>query len=94
MICIASVPSLAAAARQVSSRILAGLLPVRPPRHRERRTKCRQQFPPSPAAGRVPASTGQAAVTSYPAGRITYADGRTAPAACAADFRPAASDTS
>lgn len=78
---------LAAAAELASQRILARLLPVRPPRHRERRTKCRQQFPS--ATGRVPASTGKAAVTIYPAGQITYADGHTAPAAC-----PAAGDTS
>lgn len=88
-----SAAALAAAAEPASRRILAGLLPVRPPRHRERRTKCRQQFPSSPATGRVPASTGKAAVTIYPAGRITYADGHTAPAACAAT-RPAPSDTS
>ena len=73
---------LAAAADLASRRILACLLPVRPPRHRERRTKCRQQFPSSPATGRVPASTGKAAVTIYPAGQITYADGHTRPAAC------------
>ena len=78
---------LAAAAELASQRILACLLPVRPPRHRERRTKCRQQFPS--ATGRVPASTGKAAVTIYPAGQITYADGHTAPAA-----RPAPGDTS
>ena len=36
---------LAAAAELASQRILARLLPVRPPRHREPRTKCRQQFP-------------------------------------------------
>jgi hypothetical protein len=76
-----------------SRRILACLLPVRPPRHRERRTKCRQQFPSSPAVGRVPASTGKAAVTIYPAGQITYADGRTRPAAWPGG-RPAAADTS
>jgi hypothetical protein len=81
------------AAELSSRRILAGLLPVRPPRHRERRTKCRQQFPSSPATGRVPASTGKAAVTIYPAGQITHADGHTAPAACPA-ARPAGSDTS
>lgn len=84
---------LAAAAELASRRILACLLPVRPPRHRERRTKCRQQFPSSPAAGRVPASTGKAAVTIYPAGQITYADGHTRPAACPG-ARPAAGDTS
>ena len=78
---------LAAAAELASQRILARLLPVRPPRHRERRTKCRQQFPS--ATGRVPASTGKAAITIYPAGQITYADGHTTPAAC-----PAAGDTS
>ncbi len=87
----ANVPAavLAAAAELASSRILACLLPVRPPRHRERRTKCRQQFPSSPATGRVPASTGKAAVTICPAGQITYADGHTRPAAC-----PAGGDTS
>jgi hypothetical protein len=84
---------LAAAAELASRRILAGLLPVRPPRHRERRTKCRQQFPSSPATGRVPASTGKASVTIYPAGQITYADGHTGPAACPG-ARPAAADTS
>ncbi len=84
---------LAAAAELASRRILACLLPVRPPRHRERRTKCRQQFPSSPATGRVPASTGKAAVTIYPAGQITYADGHTRPAACPG-ARPAAEDTS
>ncbi len=84
---------LAAAAELASRRILACLLPVRPPRHRERRTKCRQQFPSSPASGRVPASTGEAAVTIYPAGQITYADGHTGPAACPG-ARPAAGDTS
>ena len=84
---------LAAAADLASRRILACLLPVRPPRHRERRTKCRQQFPSSPATGRVPASTGKAAVTIYPAGQITYADGHTRPAACPG-ARPAATDTS
>ena len=62
---------LAAAADLASRRILACLLPVRPPRHGERRTKCRQQFPSAPATGRVPASTGKAAVTIYPAGQIT-----------------------
>jgi hypothetical protein len=70
---------LAAAAELASRRILACLLPVRPPRHRERRTKCRQQFPSSPATGQVPDSTGKAAVTIYPAGQITYADGHTRP---------------
>ena len=84
---------LAAAAELASRRILACLLPVRPPRHRERRTKCRQQFPSSPATGRVPASTGKAAVTICPAGQITYADGHTRPAACPGG-RPAAADTS
>jgi len=84
---------LAAAAERASRRILACLLPVRPPRHRERRTKCRQQFPSSPATGRVPASTGKAAVTIYPAGQITYADGHARPAACPGG-RPAAADTS
>jgi hypothetical protein len=84
---------LAAAAERASRRILACLLPVRPPRHRERRTKCRQQFPSSPATRRVPASTGKAAVTIYPAGQITYADGHTGPAACPG-ARPAAGDTS
>ena len=91
----ANVPAavLAAAAELASRRILACLLPVRPPRHRERRTKCRQQFPSSPATGRVPASTGKAAVTIYPAGQITYADGHTGPAACQR-ARTAAGDTS
>ena len=84
---------LTAAADLASRRILACLLPVRPPRHRERRTKCRQQFPSSPATGRVPASTGKAAVTIYPAGQITYADGHTGPAACPG-AHPAAADTS
>ena len=71
-----------------------GLPAARPAaRHRERRTKCRQQFPSSPATGRVPASTGKAAVTIYPAGQITYADGHTRPAACPG-ARPAAEDTS
>ena len=60
-----------------SQRILARLLPVRPPRHRERRTECRQQFPS--VTGQVPASTGKAAITIYPAGQITYADGHTTP---------------
>jgi hypothetical protein len=85
----ASAAALAEAAEQASQRILACLLPVRPPRHRERRTKCRQQFPSSPATGRVPASAGEAVVTICPAGQITYADGRTTPAQC-----PAAGDTS
>ena len=85
---------LAAAAELASRRILACLLPVRPPRHRERRTKCRQQFPSSPATGRVPASTGKAAVTIYPAGQITYADGHTRPAACPGGRPAAAADTS
>ena len=89
----ASAAVLAAAAELASRRILACLLPVRPPRHRERRTKCRQQFPSSPAAGRVPASTGKAAVTIYPAGQITYADGHTVPASCPGAL-PAADDTS
>jgi hypothetical protein len=89
----ASAAVLAAAAELASRRILACLLPVRPPRHRERRTKCRQQFPSSPATGRVPASTGKAAVTIYPAGQITYADGHTEPAACPAAC-PVAADTS
>ena len=89
----ASAAVLAAAAELASRRILAGLLPVRPPRHRERRTKCRQQFPSSPATRRVPASTGKAAVTIYPAGQITYADGHTVPASCPG-ARPAADDTS
>ncbi len=85
---------LAAAAELASRRILACLLPVRPPRHRERRTKCRQQFPSSPATGRVPASTGKAAVTIYPAGQVTYADGHTRPAACPGGRPAAAADTS
>jgi hypothetical protein len=85
---------LAAAGELASRRILACLLPVRPPRHRERRTKCRQQFPSSPATGRVPASTGKAAVTIYPAGQITYADGHTRPAACPGGRPAAAADTS
>jgi len=84
---------LAAAAELAGRRILACLLPVRPPRHRERRTKCRQQFPSSPATGRVPASIGKAAVTIYPAGQITYADGHTGPASCPGAL-PAADDTS
>ncbi len=37
----------------------------------------------------MPASTGKAAITIYPAGQITYADGHTTPAA-----RPAVGDTS
>ncbi len=73
-----SAEALAAAAERTSQRILDRLLPERPPRHRERRTKCRQQFPS--ATGRVPASSGAAAVTLYPAGQITYADGHTEPA--------------
>ena len=73
-----SAEALAAAAERASRAILDRLLPVRPPRHRQRRTKCRQQFPS--ATGRVPASTGAAAITLYPAGQITYADGRTRPA--------------
>ena len=85
---------LAAAADLASRRILACLLPVRPPRHRERRTKCRQQLPSSPATGRVPASTGKAAVTIYPAGQITYAGGHTRPAACPGGRPDAAADTS
>ena len=58
-------PRLSARCRRRASQlpILAALLPVRPPRHRERRTKGRQQFPSSPATGRVPASTGKAAIT-------------------------------
>jgi hypothetical protein len=68
---------LAAAAGLASSRILAALLPVRPPRHRERRTKGRQQFPSSPATGRVPASTGEATITIYPAGQRVAGPGRT-----------------
>ena len=60
----------AAAAERASRRILAGLLPVRPPRHRQRRAKTRPQFP---AAGgrRVPASTGLAEITIWHAGQIT-----------------------
>jgi hypothetical protein len=85
----ASAAVLAAAAGMASSRILAALLPVRPPRHRERRTKGRQQFPSSPATGRVPASTGKATITIYPAGQIIYAGARTAPIAS-----PASRDTS
>jgi Insertion element 4 transposase N-terminal len=81
----ANVPAaaLAAAAQLTSCRILARLLPDRPPRHRERRAKCRPRFP---AAGgrRVPASTGAAAVIICHAGHITYADGHTRPAAPAA----------
>ena len=73
-----SAEALAAAAERTSQRILDRLLPERPPRHRERRTKCRQQFPS--ATRRVPASSGAAAVTLYPAGQITYADGHTEPA--------------
>jgi Insertion element 4 transposase N-terminal/Transposase DDE domain len=73
-----SAEAFAAAAERASRAILDRLLPVRPPRHRQRRTKCRQQFPS--ATGRVPASTGAAAITLYPAGQITYADGRTRPA--------------
>ncbi len=80
----ATVPgAFAAAAERASRRILARLLPVRPPRHRERRSKARPQFP---AAGgrRVPASTGPAQITIWHAGQITYADGHTEPAASAA----------
>src|SRR5260370_37536982 len=56
---------LAAAAELASRRILSCLLPVQPPRHRGRRTKCRQQFSSSRATGRVHASTGKAAATIY-----------------------------
>ena len=80
----ANVPAaaLAAAAELTSCRILARLLQDRPPRHRERRAKCRPQFP---AAGgrRVPASTGAAVIICH-AGHITYADGQTQPEAPAA----------
>ena len=71
--------ALAAAAERASRRILASLIPTRPPRHRERRAKTRPQFP---AAGgrRVPASTGPATVTIWHAGHITYADGHIEPA--------------
>jgi hypothetical protein len=83
----ASLPAaLTAAAERDSRRILANLLPARPPRHRERRVKPRPQFP---AAGgqRVPASTGPAQVTLWHAALITYADGHTEPAS-AATARP------
>ncbi len=74
--------ALAAAAGRANRRILASLLPVRPPRHRERRVKTRPQF--HPAGGRrVPASTGPAEITIWHAGQITYADGHTEPAASA-----------
>jgi hypothetical protein len=76
--------ALAAAAERASCRILAGMLPVRPPRHRERRIKCRPQFPAA-SRRRVPASTGPAQVTIWNAGQITYADGHIEPAASAAD---------
>jgi len=66
--------ALTGAADRTSQRILARLLPVRPPRRRQRRTKGL----PS-ATGRVPASTGAAAITLYPAGHLTYADGHTRP---------------
>jgi hypothetical protein len=80
----ASLPAaLTAAADRDSRRILANLLPVRPPRHRERRVKSRPSFP---AAGgrRVPASTGPAQVTLWHAALITYAHGHTEPASAAA----------
>ena len=70
-------------------------VPVRrhaqPPRHRARRTKCREQF--HSASAPVPTSTGAAAITIYPAGQITYADGHTEPVSAPAT-RPAAGDTS
>jgi Insertion element 4 transposase N-terminal/Transposase DDE domain len=74
--------ALTAAAERASRRILANLLPARPPRHRGRRVKPRPQFP---AAGgrRVPASTGPTKVTLWHAARITYADGHTEPTAAA-----------
>lgn len=72
--------ALAAAAERTSRQILARLLPEREPRHRERRTKSRQQFAAT-AGRRVPASTGPANVTIWHAGQVTYADGHTAPAA-------------
>ena len=84
---------LAAAAERASRRMRDCLLSVRPPRHRKPRTKCRRQFPSSPATGRVPASTGKAAASIYPAEQITYADGHTRPTACPGG-RPAAADTS
>jgi hypothetical protein len=76
--------ALAAAAERASRRILASLVPVRPPRHRERRSKARPQFP---AAGgrRVAASTGPAQITIWHAGQITYADGHTGPAVRSCD---------
>lgn len=79
----ASAAALAAAAERTSGRILARLLPDRPPRHRERRTKGRARFP-SAASRRVPASTGAATVTVCHAGQIIYADGRTGQATATA----------
>ena len=86
-----SAAALTGAADRTSQRILARLLPVRPPRHRQRRTKGRQQFPS--ATGRVPASTGAAAITLYPAGQLTYADGHTGPATTPGAL-PSTGDTS
>ena len=85
--------ALAAAAEHANRRILASLLPVRPPRHRERRVETRPQF--HPAGGRrVPASTGPAEITIWHAGQITYADGHTSqPPAHSAATRPSRHDT-
>jgi len=86
-----SAEALADAAGRTSSRILARLLPSRPPRHRARRTKCRQQFPST--SGPVPTTTGAASTTIYPAGQIIYADGHTDPTT-APPARPGLGDTS
>jgi hypothetical protein len=84
-----SAEALTDTADRTSRHILARLLPGRPPRHRERRTKCRQQFPS--ATGRVPATTGAATITIYRADQITYADGHTEPAK-APGTRPSAGE--
>ena len=65
----ASAAILSASADLASLRILACLLPVRPLRHRERRTKCRQQFPFSPAAGRYPPAPARSPSPSTQPGR-------------------------
>ena len=59
-----------------------------------RSSQARQTSGTPQATGRVPASTGKAAVTIYPAGQITYADGHTRPAACPGGRPAAAADTS
>ena len=74
----------AAAERQPGDPGPAAARPAAPP------PATAHQVPPAvpPATGRVPASTGAAAITLYPAGQITYADGRSRSRATCSGPRP------